>query len=243
MSWILILGGTSDIARATAHTFASEGYSVMLAARNADDLADDVQDLKIRYNVDAHALAFDAEDVAGHTAFADSLPVQPDGVLCAVGFMAQQKDAEASTELLLKTMMINATGCMNILGILANRFEERGNGFIIGISSVAGDRGRKANYIYGAAKAAFTAFLSGLRNRLAKKGVHVMTVKPGFVATKMTAGLPLPAKLTASPAEVAEDIFAALQKKRDVLYTKKKWRTIMFVIKHIPEKIFKRLSI
>ena len=121
--------------------------------------------------------------------------------------------------------------------------EKNKNGFIVGVSSVAGDRGRKANYIYGSSKAAFSAYLSGLRNRLFESKIQVLTVKPGFVATKMTDGLDLPEKLTAQPEEVAKDIFVAQQKGKDILYTKGIWRLIMLIIKHIPEFIFKKLSI
>jgi short-subunit dehydrogenase len=138
---------------------------------------------------------------------------------------------------------VNYTGAISILNIVANDFEKERRGFIVGVSSVAGDRGRKANYIYGSAKAGFSAYLSGLRNRLNDSGVQVLTVKPGFVNTKMTEGLDLPPKLTASPSEVAEDIFNAQQKGRNILYTKPIWMVIMLIIKHIPEFIFKKMSI
>ena len=122
-------------------------------------------------------------------------------------------------------------------------FAARRSGTIIGISSVAGDRGRATNYIYGSAKAGFTAYLSGLRNRLAGQGVHVATISPGFIATRMTAGMDLPEKLTASPEEVAEAILAAQEKRRDVVYVRPIWRLVMMVIRSIPEPVFKRLKI
>jgi short-subunit dehydrogenase len=127
--------------------------------------------------------------------------------------------------------------------LLANGFEARGSGTLIGISSVAGDRGRATNYAYGAAKAGFTAWLSGLRNRLAKRGVHVMTVLPGFVETRMTAGMDLPAKLTAKPAEVADAIYRGTQSGRNVIYVKPVWALIMAIIRNIPERVFKRLKL
>ena len=129
------------------------------------------------------------------------------------------------------------------LAEFANRFEQRGSGCLIGISSVAGERGRATNYVYGSAKAGFTAFLSGLRNRLAKKGVHVITVLPGFVATKMTAGMDLPRKLTAKPSEVANCLFNAVQKKHNIVYVKPVWRFIMMIIRNIPEHVFKKMKI
>ena len=137
----------------------------------------------------------------------------------------------------------NYEGPVSILSVLANCFEARGCGCLVGISSVAGERGRASNYVYGSAKAGFTAFLSGLRNRLAKKGVHVVTVLPGFVTTKMTEGMDLPKKLTAQPKEVANAIFNAVQKKQNIIYTRPVWRFIMIIIRNIPEQIFKRLKL
>ena len=127
--------------------------------------------------------------------------------------------------------------------MIASDFEQRKSGFIVGITSVAGDRGRKSNYLYGSAKAALTVYLSGLRNRLYESQVHVMTVKPGFVATKMTEDMDLPEKLTAQPDEVADDIFNSQQKNKNVIYTKWIWRWVMLVIKAIPEWKFKGMSI
>ena len=129
------------------------------------------------------------------------------------------------------------------LNISKYDFEKRRSGFIVGISSVAGDRGRKSNYVYGAAKAALTAYLSGLRNRLYGAQVHVLTVKPGFVATKMTEKLDLPGKLTTQPEEVAEDIYRAQQNGKNVLYTKWIWRWVMLIIKIIPEWKFKGMNL
>jgi short-subunit dehydrogenase len=137
---------------------------------------------------------------------------------------------------------VNYTGAVSILNVVAEDFEKRGQGAIVGMSSVAGDRGRQSNYIYGSAKAGFTAYLSGLRNRLAKTGVHVMTVKPGFCRTKMTEHLELPAALTAEPAQVATAVFQGMEKKQNVVYTLWMWRWVMLVIRCIPECVFKRLG-
>jgi short-subunit dehydrogenase len=130
-----------------------------------------------------------------------------------------------------------------LLNTVAARMELRGSGAIIGVSSVAGDRGRASNYVYGSAKAGFTAFLSGLRNRLTKKGIRVMTVKPGFVRTKMTEGMKLPNPLTATPSEVGQAVVKAWQKKRDVIYVRPVWWVIMTIIRAIPEVVFKRLNL
>ena len=140
-------------------------------------------------------------------------------------------------------METNYTGAVSILEIVASDFEARGHGFIIGFSSVAGERGRQSNYIYGSAKGGLTVYLSGLRNRLARRGVHVMTVLPGFVRSRMTEGMDLPERLTATPEEVAEDVYRAYRRKKDILYTMWFWRWIMIVIRSIPESMFKRLRL
>ena len=142
-----------------------------------------------------------------------------------------------------KVEVVTLNPASDFSNIIANDFEKRRSGFIVGISSVAGDRGRKSNYIYGSAKAGFSAYLSGLRNRLHSVHVQVLTVKPGFVRTKMTEGMDLPERLTAQPEEVAKDIFKAQQRGRDVLYAKGMWRWIMLVIKTIPEWLFKRMDL
>jgi hypothetical protein len=140
-------------------------------------------------------------------------------------------------------LLTNYNGAVSILDVIANRYEAQGEGCIIGVSSVAGDRGRQSNYHYGSAKAGFSAYLSGLRNRLAGKGVHVMTVKPGFVNTSMTEDQDTPAPVTAEPEEVADAVYKAFVKKKDVLYTRWMWRYIMFIIRTIPETIFKKLKL
>jgi decaprenylphospho-beta-D-erythro-pentofuranosid-2-ulose 2-reductase len=142
-----------------------------------------------------------------------------------------------------KIIHSNYTGAVSILNIVAEDYAKKRQGTIVGISSVAGERGRQSNYLYGSAKAGFTAYLSGLRNYLFQYGVHVMSVQPGFVYTKMTEDLKLPPLLTATPAQVASAIAKAIQKKKNVLYVKWMWRYIMFIIKSIPEPIFKKLKL
>ena len=243
MSYVLILGAKSDIAKAVAREYARNGYDLFLAARNVEELEDFSKDIKVRFRRDAQLFEFDALAFDTHRSFYENLPEKPVGVVTAVGYLGDQKKAEEDFEEAKKIIDTNFTGLVSILNIIASDFEKRKSGFIVGISSVAGDRGRKSNYIYGSAKAAFTAYLSGLRNRLYAANVQVLTVKPGFVDTKMTRGMDLPEKLTAKPEEVARDIFKAQQKGRDVLYTKKIWKYIMFIIRSIPEKIFKRLNL
>jgi short-subunit dehydrogenase len=243
MAWLLILGAKSDIAKAVAHRFAREGFDLLLAARDHGDLEPDLKDIYVRYGVRAEALEFDALDYEGHETFYEGIPANPIGVVCVAGYLGDQELAQKDFKEAETILDTNYKGCVSILNIIASDLETRREGFIITVSSVAGDRGRQSNYLYGSAKAGLTAYLSGLRNRLQKSGVQVMTVKPGFVNTAMTEGMGLPSLLTAEPAEVAEDIYRAFQKKKDVLYTKWFWRYIMLIIRNIPERVFKRLKL
>ena len=243
MSYILIIGAKSDIAKAVAREYAKNGYDLYLAARNSLELSDFSQDIALRYDKKAVCLDLDLLDFTSHQNFYDALADEPLGVICIAGYMSDQKEAETDFQETQKMIDTNYTGCVSLLNIIANSFEKRHNGFIIGVSSVAGDRGRKANYIYGSSKAAFTTYLSGLRNRLFESNVHVLTVKPGFVNTKMTEGMDLPEKLTAQPEEVAKDIYNAQQKNKNILYTKWMWKWVMLIIQNIPEFQFKKMSI
>jgi short-subunit dehydrogenase len=240
---VLILGARSDIARATARAFAAIGHPIQLAARDAGTMAADQADLQTRFGVAVTLHDFDALDTGSHDAFVDTLPALPQIVVCAVGVLGDQTENEDDTAAARNVMRSNFEGPALMLGVLANRFAVRGSGTIVGISSVAGDRGRASNYVYGAAKAGFAAFLSGLRNRLAKQGVHVVTVLPGFVNTAMTAGIDTPALLTAEPAEVADAIVKAVKRSRNVIYVRRIWWLVMAIIRNIPEPVFKKTSI
>jgi len=218
-------------------------YDIYLAARNSSRLNDFSKDITVRTNKIIKTIDLDILDYPSHQGFYDNLDEKPLGVICAVGYLGEQSTSQTSFDEAHQIIDTNFTGVVSLLNIITNDFEKRKSGFIDGISSVAGDRGRKSNYTYGSAKAALTAYLSGLRNRLYESNVHVMTVKPGFVDTKMTEGMDLPEKLTAQPEEVAEAIYKAQQKGRNVLYTKWVWRWIMLIIKIIPEWKFKGMSI
>ena len=243
MSYVLIVGAKSDIAKETARIYAKNGYNIFLAARKSEELEEFRNDLEVRSGIKAQTLELDITAFETHEAFYNALSEKPLGVIVVSGYMTEQHKAQKEWSESLNTINVNYTGAVSLLNIVANDFEEEKRGFIVGVSSVAGDRGRKTNYIYGSAKAAFTAYLSGLRNRLFESGVSVLTVKPGFVNTNMTEGLALPEKLTAQPEEVAEDIFKAQQAGKNTLYTKWIWRYIMFIITNIPEFLFKKLSI
>ncbi|HUI21340.1 MAG TPA: SDR family oxidoreductase [Methylocella sp.] len=240
---LLILGGTSDIGRATAYAFAARGWMVQLAGRDLAALKREAGDIAARSGVEVTAHAFDVLDTASFAGFIDGLPVLPDLVVCAVGLLGDQTLAETDLDHATLIMRSNYEAPALILGLFGNRFLTRGEGTIVGISSVAGDRGRGSNYVYGSAKAGFTAFLSGLRNRMAKRGVHVVTVKPGFVRTKMTEGMKLLGALTVDAAAVGEAIFAAADRRRDVIYVSPVWQLVMMIIRAIPETLFKKLSI
>jgi short-subunit dehydrogenase len=186
---------------------------------------------------------YDATDVTSLESFIDSLPALPVVAVIAVRLLGDQERSDRDLGEAVRVMRSNYEGPAATLAVLANRFEARGSGTLVGISSAVGERGRATNYTYGSAKAGFTAFLSGLRNRLAKKGVHVVTVLPGFVATRMTEGMDLPRKLLAQPEDVAEAIWTAVTRKRNVIYVSGIWFLIMLIIRNIPEPIFKRLKL
>ena len=240
---VLILGARSDIARATAHAFAALGHPIQLAARNADSLAEDKADLALRHGVAVSLHEFDVLDRDSHARLLAALPDLPEVAICAVGAMGDQADSQRDAEEAAAVLRANFEGPALILGTLAQDFEARGSGTLVGISSVAGERGRASNYVYGSAKAGFTAFLSGLRNRFARTPIHVVTVLPGFVATAMTEGLDLPARLTAQPEEVGAAIVRAVAKRQNVIYVRPVWRLIMAIIRALPEPVFKKTSL
>ncbi len=240
---VLILGAHSDIARPLARIYAQDGYDVVLAARNADKLAADAGDVRIRFGRDVEVREFDVLDTNAHSSFVGNFEELPDTVISLIGLMSSQTDAQtdfATADLMIRS---NYLGLVSILGEIANRMEQRGSGTIIGVSSVAGDRGRATNYIYGSAKAGFSAFLSGLRNRLFRKGVAVITIKPGFIRTRMTEGLNLPEILTAAPDEFARAIRRAHKNNRLVVYHRPIWRLMMLMICALPERVFARMKI
>ena len=243
MPYLLIIGAKSDIAKAVAMKYAENGYDLYLAARNATECKDLAKDLEIRTQRNVQCLEFDILDYPSHQDFYHSLEITPVGVICAVGYLGDQNQAQNDFYEAQKIINTNYTGVVSIFNVIAEHFIKQKQGFIVGVSSVAGDRGRKSNYFYGSAKAALSAYLSGLRNRLADSNVQVLTVKPGFVATKMTAGMNLPQKLTIQPDQMAKAIYEAQLKGKDILYAGWIWRWIMLIINHIPEWKFKYLNI
>lgn len=237
---VLVLGAASDIGRAIARAYAAEGHPVQLAARNPERLEADATDLRIRHQVAVTTHGFDVLDTTSHAAFLDGLDPQPTTIICVVGLLGDQERSEADPEAAELVMRTNYLGPALVLEAAGRRLEARGSGVLIGVSSVAGERGRASNYVYGSAKAGFTAYLSGLRNRLHGTGVRVVTVKPGFVRTRMTEGMKLPGPLTAEPDEVGRAVLRADREGRDIVYVRPVWRIIMAVIRSIPERLFKK---
>ncbi|HVX24718.1 MAG TPA: SDR family oxidoreductase [Parafilimonas sp.] len=243
MSSVLLLGASSDMATAIARKFAQDKFDIILAGRNVQQLSEFKTDLEIRYNIKSAVVFFDATDFASHESFYKNLPFHPDITICIFGYLGDQQKAAADWKETENIIQANFTGAVSILNIVAEDYKLRKSGIIAGISSVAGERGRQSNYIYGSAKAGFTAYLSGLRNSLHQYGVHVITILPGFVYTKMTADLKLPPLLTATPEQVALQVSSAVKKRKNVVYVKWMWRWIMLIIKTIPEGVFKKLKL
>jgi len=243
MPTALILGAASDMAIAIAKKFASEGYAIQLAARNVQRLQATESDIAIRYNVRCSLHEFDALQFATHQSFFESLEPKPDITICVFGYLGENEEARKDWKETERIIHTNYTGAVSILNVASDYYEGKRQGMIVGISSVAGERGRQSNYIYGSAKAGFSAYLSGLRNRLFPENVHVVSVQPGFVYTKMTEKIQLPKLLTATPAQVAEAVYTAVKKKKNVVFVKWFWRWIMLIITSIPEFIFKKLKL
>jgi decaprenylphospho-beta-D-erythro-pentofuranosid-2-ulose 2-reductase len=246
MKNIVIVGATSAIAIACARQWSTQGARFFLVARNGERLLQVAGDLKARGASLVACCELDINSLDEHDAMlrkcADDLG-QPDIVLVAPGSLPNQTACENSAATAVHEFTTNALSVIALLTPLANLLEAQKHGTLAVISSVAGDRGRPSNYLYGSAKAALSAFLEGLRARLYKTGVHVLTVKPGFVATPMTAGLSMPGPLIASADDVARNIVRAIDKRKNVLYTPGFWWPIMAIIRLIPQAIFKRVSL
>jgi short-subunit dehydrogenase len=245
MANILILGATSAIAHATARRFAAEGARFFLVGRSTGKLDAVRDDLRVCGAREADTYTLDLADIAGHAAMLDAATAALgalDMVLIAYGSLSDQAASEASVARTMDEWMTNCTSVIALLTLLANQFERQRHGTIAVMSSVAGDRGRKSLYVYGAAKAALDTFLEGLRSRLSAAGVAVVTVKPGFVDTPMTAHLPKNF-LFASPERIARDVHRAMTRGAAVVYTPWFWRYVMLLVRAIPDPIFRKLPI
>lgn len=241
----LIIGATSGMGRYLARELASRGHRLALAARNSELLERTAKDIEIRHQRPVHTITFDALEFDSHPGFVETVesefgPVY--GVVYAIGAMAGQEKLQSDLSAMRRELDVNYTGAVSVLELFAGRMENRRSGHIVAFGSPAGDRGRKSNYLYGASKAALHIFLQGLRQRLAPAGIHVTTVKPGPTRTPMTAGMKkLP--LLAEPKDQARNIARAIERGTEVVYTPWPWRLIITAIRHIPQRLFKRLSL
>ncbi len=245
MKNILIIGATSAIAEATARLFAARGDRLYLVARNGERLQSMATDLKIRGADAVYSHKLDANSFREHTEVLEQAMGRLGGIdvaLIAYGTLPDQQACEQSFELTLQELTTNAISVISLLTQLANTMEARGHGTLAVIGSVAGDRGRQSNYVYGAAKGMVAIFMQGLRNRLHKSGVQVLLIKPGFVDTPMTAEFDK-GPIWAQPQDIAQGIVKGIDKNKNEIYLPLFWRYIMMIIKMIPEKIFVRLSL
>jgi short-subunit dehydrogenase len=245
MKRILVIGATSAIAEATARLWAARGDRLYLLARDEERAQVIAADLRIRGAESVRYGLLDVNDFDRHEAAIDAAVAAMGGidiVLVAHGTLGSQTVSEQDPKAALREFNTNAISVISLLTVLANRFEAQRHGTIAVIGSVAGDRGRRSNYVYGAAKAAVTTFLQGLRNRLHRSGVNVLTIKPGLVDTPMTKDFDKGA-LWAAPGQIAAGIASAVDRNKCVVYLPFFWRYIMLVIKLIPETVFKRTSL
>jgi decaprenylphospho-beta-D-erythro-pentofuranosid-2-ulose 2-reductase len=243
MGFILVIGANSDIAKATTKEYIKNGYDIYLTGRDINALNLFADDLRSFSSQKVIVKELDILNYSTHEEFYASLNEKPIGVITAVGYLGDQEKASQDFIESEKIINTNFTGLVSLLNIISNDFRKQRQGFIIGISSVAGDRGRKSNYIYGSAKGAFTLYLSGLRNMLYSSNIHVMTVKPGFVNTQMTKDMMFPKILVSEPENLAKKIYKAQQKGKNILHSKLLWIILMAVILLIPESYFKKTNI
>ena len=242
---ILIIGATSAIAKATARLYAQQGARFYLAARDETRLALLAQDLRVRGAAEVFEQALDLSQIEAHEAVVEEAFARlerVDVILLAHGTLPDQRACERDFALAHREIQLNAVSTVALLTQIANRLERQRSGVMATITSVAGDRGRQSNYVYGASKAMVSTFLQGLRNRLHKSDVAVVDIRPGFVDTPMTASF-AKGPLWAKPDAIAEGIVRAVAKRRAVVYLPGFWRVIMFVVRAIPERIFVRLSL
>ncbi len=242
---ILIIGATSAIAHETAKLYARDGAELFLVGRSPEKLEAVKDDLQVRGAKRAETYVLDLSDLEKHETMIEAAIAslgEIDRTLIAHGTLVDPKVTQQNVTKALEDFTTNCTSAISLLTILANYFEQRKRGCIAVISSVAGDRGRKSNYLYGAAKGALSIFLQGLRGRLASSGVKVVTIKPGFVDTPMTASL-RKGLLFTSPRTIGKGIYEAMNKGKDVVYLPWFWRPIMLVVKSVPERVFKKVSI
>lgn len=241
---MIVLGSNSEVAQAFVEKVLSEGEKfekIYLLTSNIETAEKFACHIDVKYLQNAEVVHFDLEKEIDFNKFN---AVESDLLFCAAGYLGEgTEDSLYDLDNTRRIININYAKLVPVVSYFAEKMERRRTGTIIGLSSVAGERGRQSNFIYGSAKAGFTAYLSGLRNYMFDRRVHVMTVIPGFMQTKMAEGLPLNASLTATPKKAAEIIYRAFKQKKDVVYVLPVWSLIMMIIRNIPEFIFKKLKL
>ena len=245
MRTVLIIGATSAIAEATGRLYAQAGDKLFLLGRDGARLQAIAADLRLRGAASVDMAELDVQAIDRHDAALNAAWQylgQVELVLLAHGVLPDQAICEHSVQQTLQALSVNAVATIALMVSLGERLELQQHGCLAVIGSVAGDRGRASNYVYGCAKAAIEVFASGLRQRLQTKGVNVLLIKPGFVDTPMTRNFRKNALWT-RPEKIAKGIAKAVEHRRSVVYLPGFWRVIMFVIRHIPETVFKRIPL
>ncbi|AZB28124.1 SDR family NAD(P)-dependent oxidoreductase [Chryseobacterium balustinum] len=241
---MIVLGSTSEVAQAFVEKALQEGEKyerIYLFTSNKEATERFAKHIDVKFLQQSEIIEL---NLTKNINYFDFDHVNSNVLFCATGYLGEStEDGLYDNKNTERIIDINYSKLVPVMNYFAQKFESKRSGTIIGLSSVAGDRGRQSNFIYGSAKAAFTAYLSGLRNYLFEKKVHVLTIKPGFMATKMTEGLPLNPKLTATPKQAAECIYKAFKKQKNVAYVLPIWGVIMMIIRNIPEFIFKKLKL
>ena len=243
MKYVLIIGAKNELGIELANLYARNNYNLYLAGRSIKDIQDKSHEIEKKYKVKSVLCELDVTDYNSHQKIYDTLIIKPIGVIYLAGYYPNIPLSTSKWSETVRTIEINYLGCMSLLNIISNQFINDRRGFIISVTSVSGLRGRAKNYIYGSAKAGLITYMSGLRNKMNKYNVNVLTVIPGFITSNKDKKENYPRVLVTTPKKLAVKIFNAQQSNKDVIYSSILWQLIMFVIKLIPEALFKKLKI
>jgi len=243
MKYVLIIGAKSELGIELARLYASNQYNLYLAGRSINDMQNEADYLEKTFNVKVILYNLDVTDFISHQRFYDSITIKPIGVIYAAGYYPDPLSVMTNWKESSNAINVNYAGAVSLLNIISEEFNRYKSGFIIGIASVSGLRGRAKNYIYGSSKAALITYLSGLRNKLDKSKVIVLTVISGYVDTKKSPKNKLPKLLVICPKRLAEKVYIAQQGRKSIVYSSYAWRIIMFIIKILPESLFKKIKI
>ena len=243
MKYVLIIGAKSELGIELARLYASNQYNLYLAGRSISDMQDEADYLERTFSIKVTLSSLDVTDFISHQKFYESMTIKPIGVIYAAGYYPDPLSAITNWKESANAINVNYAGAVSLLNIISEEFYQYKSGFIVGIASVSGVRGRAKNYIYGSSKGALITYLSGLRNKLDKSKVDVLTVISGYVQTKKSPKNGLSKSLVIHPKQLAKKIFMAQQEKKNIIYSSYVWRIIMLLIKILPESLFKKLNI